>query len=678
MAHVVLSASEVLLFMASLYGWGSLANLRFGEWNPYCWAYPSALGIAVLIFLGGILNATGIAKPMVLIVLLLVGLGLAIFFVFRSFSHPQKNRSDTGKLPGKPLWDKVGNLICLALILLVFFFLVMALMPVRTFNFHDDFHMYLGWPLRMLQTGTLGGNPFDHLGVSSLGGQSFMQGMFLAFGKIADVNAFDAILCLILVLGLLKEFGDLVGVSPLFALAAGLVAIFINPHYANISALYSGSLMLLGLTYAAVLLVRSYRSPASPGLILSVVPCALFCAALLCLKTTFVFVALFFGLVSLLGSLLLVQEKKQVLLAHLSLVVITIILMIPWISLYWDRYLRETYYILNDISYARGTTANPAGSEDVLATLLSNQDLFYGNTYRDYLSIVGMLSFAFIATGWIVWKNENRRESLLLIPLLAVFMGTIISYGLQFIFGPPRLVVRYSCPILIGAAPVAVLLAGWLWKQGRSQLQTDFALKQSALFIAAILFASQIGLLWTFRESFANRVQRAYSYRTLLSFPIAEEASYMQYNDYVLSAKAQDRMVQIQEMVPVGETVFAWVSMPFLFDFTRNSIYTINESGVDYNLLVMPLDSGVKQMRDFFRQFGIRYIIWDYNGYGMKKPAHMGSVQNKLVRILEGLIASSDVLYNNGVITVIDIGRNGHNNKIAPRTNVSPGSGGPP
>jgi hypothetical protein len=674
-AHVVLSASEALLFMASLYGWGSIANQWLRGGKPSCWAYPSALGIAVLVYLGGLVNAAGIAKPMVLRGLLLLGLGMALFFVFRSFSSLHKGRSETGKQAEKSLWNTLSNLTCLALILAVFIFLVMVLMPVRTFNFHDDYHMYLLWPLRMLLTGTLGGNPFDHLGVSSLGGQSFMQGMFLAFGKIVDINAFDAIICLVLVLGLVKELGDLIGVRPVFVIAAGLLAVVINPHYANITALYSGSLMLLGLAYAAVLLVRSYRAPASSGLILSVVPCALFCTALLCLKTTFVFFVLSFGVVSFLGSLLLIKERKQVLLAHLFLGVVTTILLLPWISLYWNRYLREIYYLLNDISYARGTTAAPGPNEGVLTSLFSNQGLFYGNTYRDYLGIVGMLLLALIATAWIARKNKDRRKAYLTVPLLAVFMGAIICYGLQFNFGPPRLVVRYSLPILIGAAPAAVLLAGWLWTQGTSGRQPDFALKKGALFFAVLLLASQLGLLWTFRTSFRERIQRAYSHRTLLSFPFAETAEYKLYNDYVLSAKARARVLEIQDMIPAGATIFAWVSMPLYFDFTRNPIYTINESAVDYNLLVMPLDRGAEQMREFLHQFGIRYIIWDYNGYGMKKPAHMGSLQNKLVWILRQLIASSRVLYNNGVIAVFDIGPLGPGNTNGQRTTVPPRSG---
>lgn len=656
MAHNVLSAFEVLLFMASLYGWGSLTGRWFNERPPAGWAFPAALGIAVLIFVGGVLNAAKIAKPMVLLPLLLAGLGLAIFFIFCSCRDFLKDRPETGQLKGKFSGTTAGSLFYLALILLVFFFLITVLMPARTFNFQDDFKIYLMWPLRMLQTGTLGGNPFDHIGVSSLGGQSFMQGMFLAYGKISDVNAFDAIVCLILVLGLLKELGEELGASPVFAITAGLLAVFINPHYVNITSLYSGALMLLGLTYATILLSRSYDSLGSAGLIRAAVPCALFYAALLTLKTTFVFVAPFFWSISLLASLLLVKERKQVLLAYLSCAVITTLLLAPWISLYWHRYMREIYYILHDICYTKGTTTSREITGDVWTTLLSNKQLFYGNTYRDYLGIVGMMFFASLTTGWIAWKNRHRRESFLLVPFLAVFLSTIISYGLQFNFGPARLVVRYSCPMLIGAAPAAVLIAGWLWAQGRSRPQADFSLKKAAIFIGIILFISQLGLIWVFRGTFMDRVKRAYLHRTLISFPAAQDPRYVQYNDYALSEQGRKRMSRIQETVPAGETIFAWASMPFLFDFTRNHIYTINGSGLAYNLLVMPLAGGAERMREYFRQLGIRYIIWSYNGLGVRNPAEMGSLQNRFLGILKGLIPNSKVLFNDGAIIVYDIG----------------------
>jgi hypothetical protein len=657
MVHIAFSASEVLLFMASLYGWGSLINRWFHECWPSCLAYPAALGMAGLIAIGGTLNATGLAKQSVLLALLVLGLVMAVITVGRSFLKAKKEKSETTCLKDEPFRDAWGNLLYLAFILIVFLFLVMVLMPTRTFNLHDDFHGYLMWPVRMLQTGSLGGNPFDHLGVSALGGQPFMQALFLTFGKITDINAFDAILCLVLSLVLLRELGELIEVKPVFVIVAGLLAIFINPHYVNISSLYSGSLLLLGLVYAHILLARTLEKPRPATLIRAAAPCALLYAALLTLKTTYILVALSFWGTAFLGSLLLGKEKKQVLPAFLSCAVLTIILLVPWISLYWNSYLREVHYILNDIGYPPDIITAPAVSGDDVNTLFSKEEIIgYGNTYRDYLGIIGMLGAAFASTGWITWKN--RTKSLKLIPFLSIFLGTIISYyGLQFLFDPARIVVRYSCPLLIAAAPVAVLITGWLWTQGRNRLHIDFPLQKIALFFGTILLGSQLALIGIFRSTFVDRIQRAYVHRTLLSFPLAQDEIYKQYNDYALGEKGMRRMSFVQKTIPVGETIFAWASMPFLLDFTRNRIYTINESGLVYNLLVMPLAGGPGQMLKFFHQFGIHYIIWDYKSYGMKQAEQMGSLPNDLIDIFNALIPRSKVLYNDGQIIVFDIGR---------------------
>jgi len=656
MKPVVLSASKALLFMASFYGWGSLINRWSGNHKPSCWAYQSTLGISILITIGGILNAFNIANSKVLFALFLIGLGITVLYITRFFLTGTRRAS--GGLSTEPVWNKAANLMYSGLIILVFFFLVMALMPARSFNLHDDFHAYLMWPIRMLQTGSLGGNPFDHLGVSSLGSQSFMQGIFMTFGNMASVNVFDAIICLVLIMGILKELGELIEINPVFTIGAGLLAVFINPHYVNISSLYSGSAMLLGLVYASFLLLKSCKLTTTKDLILATVPCALFYAALLTLKTTYIFVVMSFWGGCFFFSLLLAEKKKYIVLASLSCALITSLLLFPWLSLYWDRYLQKIYYILNDISYVHGTTTSPPVPGDNVATLLSNREMFYGNTYLDYLGIIVMLFFAFVATGWMIWKKRPRQESILLITFLAVFISAIINYyGLQFLFGPARMVVRYSCPILIAAAPVAILLAGWFWSQGKNKLQTEPALKKTALVFAVILIISQLGNILTFQKTFGNRLQKAYTLRTLLSFPLAEDDKFKQYNNYALSQKAKERMLRIQETVPVEETIFAWTSMPFHFDFTRNPIYPINESGLAYNLLVMPFSDGLDQMREYFHEFGIRYIIWEYNFYGMKKPEKMGSLQNNLIDVLKGLISKSEVLFNDGMIIVFDIGQ---------------------
>jgi len=113
--------------------------------------------------------------------------------------------------------------------------------------------------------------------------------------------------------------------------------------------------------------------------------------------------------------------------------------------------------------------------------------------------------------------------------------------------------------------------------------------------------------------------------------------------------------------VPVNRTIFTWTAVPFLFDYGRNRIYPINESGLVYNLQVMPFAKGIESMREYFLQYGIHYIIWEYKGYGMKKPDKMGSLQNNLISTLQGLVPESEVLYNDGNIILFKIDKYGEN-----------------
>ncbi len=201
--------------------------------------------------------------------------------------------------------------------------------------------------------------PFDHIGFSSLGAQSFMHGMFLSFSSIADINAFDAIICLILVLGLLREIGEKFGVHIVFILVACVLALFINPQYVNVSSIYSGTLMLLGLTYGTLLLTESLAAADSAGTIRAAVPCSLFFAALLSLKTTYVFVTPLFWVTGLAGSLLLIRERKQVLLAYFTSAVVSLPCCFPGSPFIWTG-ISKKFTILLKVSSIQASAAPAA------------------------------------------------------------------------------------------------------------------------------------------------------------------------------------------------------------------------------------------------------------------------------------------------------------------------------
>jgi hypothetical protein len=667
MAEILLSICQVLLFGASMYGWGRLTGGWCYRGRRLGWAFTAALGIAAAIAMGGMLNAVHLARSPILAAMLIAGLGLTVFFIYTAGRLESPRASAVFPSPSLPAsatavgLQRAGTFLFYGLLLAVLVFLVSALMPARNFNFHDDFHIYLMWPVRMLQTGSLGGNPFDHIGLSNLGGQSFMQGIFLTFGSIADINVFDAVLCLILFLGLLKELGERLELHIVFILAACIVALFINPQYVNISSLYSASLMLLGLTYATLLLSEALDSSDASGIIRAAAPCSFFAAALLSLKTTFIFTAPLFWAASLVGLLLLRGEKRQVLLAHAAGAIGAVVLLLPWLIIHLDRYIRKIHYILDGIGYPKGKefSGSLLTKGDVLKDIFSQKELFWGNTYRDYLTIVVMLCLVLAAASLVAWRGKDRRDTGRLIPMLAALLSVLLTYPLYYTktwFMADR-IVRYSCPLLIAAAPVAILLAGWLWTEGNRGRQRKSENYKLLLVPGVLLLILQTAIVGIYRETFMERLKRANDYGTLLSFAAAQAPRNIEYNQYALSDAARGKMSSLQDLTPKGESILALVSMPMYLDYGRNTIYPTHEYGLSNQLLIMPFTEGPAGMRRFFRRLGIRYFIWEYAGYGMKPQALYGGIQRKFIQTLTELLPASRTLYNDGGTVVFDIGQ---------------------
>jgi hypothetical protein len=437
MTSIFFSVIKVLIFITSMYGWGQLVGRSCCRCHLTGWAFSSTLGIALFISIGGVLNVFHIALPPVISVLLIAGIGMSLFFVYSSLYFKKAKSLAARSLPSceptkKSVKDIVENIIYISLLLIILVFLIMVLMPSQAFNYHDDFHVYLMWPLKMLQTGTLGGNPFDHhAGLSSLGAQSFMQGAFLALhSNIEDINAFDLIICLILILGIIKELGVNIKANIFFVIIAGILVIFINPQYANISSLYSGSLMMLGLIYANILLAKSYGGSGYTRVLLSAIPCGLFYAALLSLKITYIFVTPLFWSGSLLGSLILVKEKKQVLWAHLFCALIVAIVLMPWAGIHLGEYLQKFHLVIDGTSIPREVSVSSETKKRWFLQLFSKDLLFYGNTLRDYFLIICLLFFSFIIACYNAWRNKDSKKTYEIIPFIIIFLITIINYFL--------------------------------------------------------------------------------------------------------------------------------------------------------------------------------------------------------------------------------------------------------
>jgi len=240
---MVIAASLALIAVATLmfFGWGA-AFLKLLRLEPANWPLTVALGMAAVVFLGGILNLTRLAYPVALAIVAVIGIVLA-FRARISLERP-------------PLI--IGLLIAIIVI-----FTIATRLPPSIYNFHDDYQKYFAYPVRMVETGTVFGSPLSAMGLQTLGAQAFLDGFVVAFFPIVYINGVDAVFGLFLCLILATQFTT----DRFMRVVCVASVVLINPQYVNISTLYCGSAMImamaavedsaaLGLLYAALIAMK--------------------------------------------------------------------------------------------------------------------------------------------------------------------------------------------------------------------------------------------------------------------------------------------------------------------------------------------------------------------------------------------------------------------------------------
>jgi hypothetical protein len=380
-----------------LFGWGRLvARLARAEVA----AVPAmVLGLAAVVFVGGVLNLVRLAYAPSLAVVVLAGLAAAA-------------RDWRALVPvDRPRFFAVA-----APTAAILAFTVATQLPPSAYNVADDYAKYFFHPVRMLASGTLYGSAMSAMGSETLGGKAFLDAFVAALFPLRWLNATDAVLGLGLCLALAGSLARNVWA----AVACVLIVFFIDPQYMNISALYLGAALVM----AAIALSRD-DNPMGLGLLY---------AALIALKPTFaLFVALHLVFLALMRLRLAAKA------AGFALLFVS-----PWILLHAPHYwvaLTDPANVLQTYGYGPPDMVSP----------LSIRRLTYGSAVIQYT--LTMLA-AFFA-GLAVFREKRF--------VTAAAAAGLASYLVMFFVFGPRLsghgeAVRYFAPMAIGIVPAVMAL----------------------------------------------------------------------------------------------------------------------------------------------------------------------------------------------------------------------------
>lgn len=648
-AMKALSLFAYLLLLLACYGWGLAASGRIVT-GKGGFALLSVLGLAVLVFAGGILNVLHLAYPVALWLLLLAGLAMA---ALRSVPAVKSGLADFS-LPVRALPQWLPMLVLFGFVA----FYAWTLLPAQLFNFGDDMHTYMTRPVRMLQTGTLGGNPYGLLGMDTWGGQAFLHGFVLLEFPFGYLLGIDAVFGFALTGLLLAALARRYGLHWSVATFAMLAFVAINPQTVNISVLYLGSALMLGMIFASLLLLEQldgsghYRKCA--------ILLGLIVAALVNLKITLVSYALAFLAVFFLCLLWLRPDRKRVLRAAGLMSLAGFVAALPWLLLHATHYLGAL-----SISHTPDT-AGAAMLSGNLAELFSGESLRYGGSFPAYgAAALALLAAAVYAiSGFLPRGQDNRQRGYALVVFAAAVAGCA-SYLFNGIVFPATLAVRYSCPALIATFPfVLMAVTGIVSRPAVMAAQAiwPLALRGVSLGVAALVTV----LFW---DSLTSRIERAATQHQALSFPVND--TYVEYNRFALSPQAGQIIREIQYKLPPGEKILAWISMPYHLDFARNDIYNVMDPGMINPWLDIPMTGNPDDVVGYLKGQGVRYIMWQSAGYGMTPREKYQALQSYtfvaerkiglkgqyLTRILDDMMVRGLYVYQAKSILLFDLQR---------------------
>ncbi|MGB0579265.1 MAG: hypothetical protein ACPGVU_06140, partial [Limisphaerales bacterium] len=430
---------------ASAWGIGVLLLRRLGVETPARIGFPIVIGVALWCFLGGFLNLFHLALPITQGLLLLLGLVAAVFECARLVRQPAASPKSEKERRASMLL--VAGYFVLLLLLSVF------QMPSLIVNIGDDFVMYLVRVVRMGATGSVSTDLFDGIGQDSLGAQTFLQGFIAMALPLPYVSGLEHVFSLMLSFLLVREFGVVLQVDRTWTIAASCLLLLIHPQAVNVTSVYSTTAMALGLALALTATTEGKRSQVIlPGILLG---------ALVTLKTIGGFQAAFFGLI-LAGLRFRRAQVSGWLREHLGIAGVSVAVVLPWMIAARDRY-RIMFEPVDQVAVYRPPSGVPETSS--FFDFIGVDGLLYGGSLLSFdLAVLLLLLFTLLWTLGI-----RRTESALLLPIAATVMATVATFTLNNSLFNAHTAIRYSVPLILAAAPLAVLGAGvWLARRQRS------------------------------------------------------------------------------------------------------------------------------------------------------------------------------------------------------------------
>lgn len=623
-----------LLLLASWAGWGAglerlLLGRRVGDR-----ALHAGWGLAWTIAVGGVLDLLGVIGPAVNG--LLVGTGVVLLAadcrLRRRGARPRWSRWRR-RLRQRPALATVAVLL-IAMALLVYAVNVCS----KYFNPHDDLHAYLVFPTKMIQTGTMGPEPFSERRLTALGGQSFLHSLVLSVGDWRSFELIDPGVTILLAAALVAGLARDTRARPWVAALAVFLLLLVPPPRVNVTSLGTGLVLFLTL-FRTLSRVALRGRPSTAGAVLV----GLVAAGVCSLKSTYVpacavAVAVPYGLGAWRSRRTL--ELRMLLVAGLS----AILLLAPWmVSMYRSSgtplfpFLGPGFY-----SSAYGRTS-PVEERLTLETVLEG--------VRTAVTDPRVIPVWILGAGLLLRGRPRGTSGV----VAGIFLATLSTY-LALVILYPEGAFRYSwgflfaclLVLIVHTDPVVRTSPPGPWPVARALLPAALAL--------GLLLAVHSGRAVQFWARLPHDLQVAVQHSVSPGF----------------KERWVQRYARMLRAVPRDAVLLSRLQYPFALDFTRHTVYVADHPGGASPPPGMPVFEGAEALAAYLCAAGVDHVAYSYRSqagfsrevFGTRlDPQTHPWVRNQarftfdFQASLEELGRTRHRLYDDGDVFVLDLGR---------------------
>lgn len=614
-----------LAVYTSFIGWGSFITGFLRKNSAYDLGMASAAGMAFSALAGGVFNLLGVVSPLTVRAHVILGLlCLAVRLV--------QNRSKVRDYFAEPDRNVFPKRFVIPAIVVIAGFLIFEiyLAGYHHFNFGDDFQTYLYLSAKMFGSGSLGVEPFSEGRMGLWGGHSFLQSLLLGFSDLHRIHGLDkGIAWLVFCSLIISHFAERRMHIPVGAVLVVFVH-FIPSQAVNVSSSIAG----LALFYA---LMRVLYTENDGPFIFKAVLVSLLAAGLCSLKNTHIAGCGMILVVSyLLGTKnLSIGRRVQYLLA---IACISAIFLSSWMLDLYQNSGTILYPLLG-----KGHHGSVYGS----FPSMSSGHYTFSWIFKAFLFLI---QHPFFLTGALMLITsakpgcggfKNLRLSLAIFAAtwlaalaMLVLSGGVVRYSFSFTFACTTfLLIEFFSPVDGSSAKsrnlrieigvlVAILLAIVIWPKGINQYKMGWKKAQKAQ------------TQW--------------------------------------SEKDRVRLETAQSVTPPGAVILARVAKPFLMNFKRNRIYTVDWPGGAGPPPGVRVFGPAEDIARYLRNNDVAYVMHAYGNERMNRPVdtsrlpksgisvrNRGQYRHKMAfhfRLLE-MARLYENVYDDGYVFVLDLNR---------------------